>query len=36
MKELQAQYDVKGTKRIREYVTADEFKEIESMEMLAR
>lgn len=34
MKELQEQYGVKGKESIREYVTADELKQIESMEML--
>lgn len=34
MKELQAQYGVKGKESIRDYVTADELKQIESMEML--
>ena len=34
MKELQTQYGVKGKESIREYVTADELKQIESMEML--
>lgn len=34
MKELQEQYRVKGKESIREYVTADELKQIESMEML--
>lgn len=34
MKELQTQYGVKGRESIREYVTADELKQIESMEML--
>lgn len=34
MKELQEQYGVKGKESIREYVTADELKMIEDMEML--
>ena len=34
MKELQEQYGVKGKESIRDYVTADELKQIESMEML--
>lgn len=34
MKELQTQYGVKGKESIREYVTSDELKQIESMEML--
>lgn len=34
MKELQDQYGVKGKESIRDYVTADELKQIESMEML--
>ena len=34
MKELQEQYEVKGKESIRDYVTADELKQIESMEML--
>ena len=34
MKELQEQYKVKGKESVREYVTADELKQIESMEML--
>lgn len=34
MKELQEQYGVKRKESIREYVTADELKQIESMEML--
>lgn len=34
MKELQEQYGGKGKESIREYVTADELKQIESMEML--
>lgn len=34
MKELQEQYGVKGKESIREYVTADELKQIESMEIL--
>lgn len=34
MKELQALYGVKGKESIRDYVTADELKQIESMEML--
>ncbi|CDC47152.1 putative uncharacterized protein [Clostridium sp. CAG:58] len=34
MKELQDQYGVKGKESIREYVTSDELKQIETMEML--
>ncbi len=34
MKELQEQYGVKGKESIREYITADQLKEVESMEML--
>ncbi len=34
VKELQEQYGVKGKESIREYVTADELKMIENMEML--
>lgn len=34
LKELQEQYGVKGKESIREYVTADELKQIEAMEML--
>lgn len=34
MKELQEQYGVKGKESIREYVTTEELKQIESMEML--
>ena len=34
MKELQEKYGVKGKESIRDYVTADELKQIESMEML--
>lgn len=34
MKELQEQYGVKGKESIRDYVTSDELKQIESMEML--
>lgn len=34
IKELQEKYKVKGNESIREYVTADELKQIEAMEML--
>lgn len=34
MKELQEQYGVKGRESIREYLPADQLKEVESMEML--
>lgn len=34
LKELQEMYKVKGNESIREYVTADELKQIEAMEML--
>jgi Rha family phage regulatory protein len=34
LKELQENYKVKGNESIREYVTADELKQIEAMEML--
>nr|DAI54599.1 MAG TPA: regulatory protein [Bacteriophage sp.] len=34
MKELQDQYGVKGKESIREYITSDELKQIETMEML--
>lgn len=34
MKELQEQYGVKGKESIRDYVTADELKQVETMEML--
>lgn len=34
MKELQDQYGVKGKESIRDYVTSDELKQIETMEML--
>lgn len=34
MKELQEQYGVKGKESIREYMTADDLREVESMEML--
>ena len=34
MEELQEQYGVKGKESIRDYVTADELKQIEAMEML--
>lgn len=34
MKELQAQYGVRGKESIRDYVAADELKQTESMEML--
>lgn len=34
MKELQEQYGVKGKESIRDYVTSDELKQIETMEML--
>lgn len=34
MKELQAQYNVKGKESIRDYITTDQLREVEGMEML--